>query len=91
MMTPLLYAVSCGHMEMVRLLLDLGADKDCCDKNVSVPLCQSGFNSSKHRNVLYYAVISGSESVVKLFLRHERRNEADKLWVRFNFRRPAPS
>lgn len=34
MMSPLLFAVSCGHMEMVRLLVDLGADKEASDKNV---------------------------------------------------------
>ncbi len=38
MMTPLLFAVSCGYMEMVRLLVDLGADRDCSDKNVSYDL-----------------------------------------------------
>ncbi len=74
-------------MEMVRLLLDLGADKDCCDKNVAL-CCLVGDVyplsplSPQFRTILYYSILSGNESIVRMFLRVERCNEADKLWVR---------
>ena len=34
MMTPLLFCVSRGYMEMVRMLMDCGADRTCTDRNV---------------------------------------------------------
>ena len=38
MMTPLLFCVNRGYMEIVRQLVDMGADRTCSDKNVSVVL-----------------------------------------------------
>ena len=35
MMTPLLFCVNRGYMEIVRQLIDMGADRTCSDKNVS--------------------------------------------------------
>jgi hypothetical protein len=35
MMTPLLFCVNRGYMEIVRQLIDMGADRNCSDKNVS--------------------------------------------------------
>ena len=34
MMTPLLFCVNRGYMEIVRQLIDMGADRNCSDKNV---------------------------------------------------------
>jgi hypothetical protein len=35
-MTPLLFCVNRGYMEIVRQLIDMGADRNCSDKNVSL-------------------------------------------------------
>ena len=34
------------------------------------------------RTVLYYAVLSGNETIVKTFLKPAQCNEPDSLWVR---------
>ena len=34
MMTPLLFCVNRGYMEIVRQLIDMGADRNVSDKNV---------------------------------------------------------
>lgn len=44
----------------------MGADKDVSDKN--------------YRDAIYYAVLSGSQVILKFFLRPERCNHSDKLW-----------
>jgi hypothetical protein len=38
MMTPLLFCVNRGYMEIVRQLIDMGADRNCSDKNVRTVL-----------------------------------------------------
>jgi ankyrin repeat protein len=36
MMTPLLYAVRKGHVDMARQLMELGAERDATDRTVSI-------------------------------------------------------
>lgn len=37
------------------------------------------------RTALYYAVLSGNETIVKTFLKLSHCNEPDSLWVRTSF------
>ena len=45
MMTPLLFCVNRGYMEIVRQLIDMGADRTCSDKNVSFCITLTEFIS----------------------------------------------
>ena len=45
MMTPLLFCVNRGYMEIVRQLIDMGADRNCSDKNVSYVCSNFVFHS----------------------------------------------
>lgn len=65
-MTPLLYVINRGLVDLVRLLIAFGADKNAIDKN--------------GHGCFYYSILSKHLQLVKMFFKSNEKNMKEKLW-----------
>lgn len=72
MMTPLLAVIERGYLDIMRLLLDLGADRTLCDRHVCFPYSYYMCNLILlflifERRIVVLSIILSSEEMLILY------------------------